>query len=456
MKKYDLIEGSISHSIINLAIPIMATSFFQMAYNLVDMIWIGKLGTISVAAVGTAGFYMWFSMSLMRLLQTSTEVNVSQAIGRKEFDLSNKYISIAIKFSIVFSLIYLGILLGFNEKLIAFFNIKDKTVVNLARNYLYIVAFGMPFSFVKAVISSTYNATGDSKTPFKINSIGLVLNIVLDPIFIFVFNFGVVGAALATVISQIFVTLIMIKNLKQNVFSFGKFRYIKDISLSESFNMLKIGFPTSLQSALFTFFAMLIGRNIASFGAAAIAAQKVGIQIESISYMTANGFSVALSTFVGQNYGAKKYLRLKKGIIFSSLTMSIYGIIISIILFVFAENIFKIFISDFETLKIGVVYIKILALSQMFMCLEITLAGGFNGLGKTTIPAVISIVFTGARVPLSYYLSNTLLGVTGIWWTISMTSVVKGLIIAIGTIILFKCKYGIKKLKDNSLNYVKF
>ncbi|BEP30017.1 MATE family efflux transporter [Helicovermis profundi] len=439
MKKINLTNGKVSTTILHLALPIMGTSFLQMAYNLVDMIWIGKLGSKSVAAVGTAGFYLWLSMSLIRLAQTGTEVNVSQSIGAKKYKNANMYSNMALRMSLVLAIIYALILLIFNKDLIGFFNINDTLVNTKARNYLMIISIGIVSSFINPIISSIYNGSGNSKTPFKINSIGLVLNIVLDPIFIFVFNLGVSGAAIATVISQVIVSIIMIRSLFIKKIPFGGFAFERKVSKEYFYKIFKIGFPVSLQSASFTVFAMFIAKVVASFGPSAIAAQKVGTQVEALSYMTATGFSVALSTFTGQNFGAKMYDRVRSGIKFSAKIMAGYGIVISLVLFLFAKYVFMIFINEEPTLSIGTIYLQIIAISQLFMCLEITLSGAFNGLGKTITPAVISIVFTGLRVPFAYILSRSnLLGIQGIWWTITMSSVIKGTLLVIFMIMMYK------------------
>ncbi|MEG0952705.1 MAG: MATE family efflux transporter, partial [Niameybacter sp.] len=171
-------------------------------------------------------------------------------------------------------------------------------------------------------------------------------------------------------------------------------------------------------------------RIIAVFGPVPIAVQKVGSQIEAISWMTAGGLSTALGTFTGQNYGAGKYDRIEKGYRVTMGLSIVLGLFATILLVGFGRGLFSIFIPEADAIAGGEVYLRILGYSQLFMCMEITTTGLFNGLGRTYIPSVMSIILTGARIPMAYILSQpNVLGIDGVWWSITISSVVKGLVI---------------------------
>ena len=172
-----------------------------------------------------------------------------------------------------------------------------------------------------------------------------------------------------------------------------------------------------------------MARIISYFGPVEIAVQKIGGQIESISWMTADGFAIAATTFVGQNYGAKNYDRIHKGTKFLSKFCLILGCLSMFALFFFSREIFMIFIDEAQTISSGSTYLKILSFSQIFMCFEILFIGIFSGYGQTKTPAIISIIGTGIRIPLSLLLSRTALGVNGIWASLTITSVLKGILI---------------------------
>ena len=433
--KNDLTKDRIFTSILFLALPIMGTSFVQMAYNLIDMIWIGKLGSSATAAVGTAGFYMWFSMGIIFLCRIGAEVLVAQSVGRKDLKATKETVQNVLQMALVFSLIFMAIVLIFKHQLIAFFDIKETNVVDMAVSYLSIVAFGFVFTFLNPIFTAIFNGYGKSGVPFAINTIGLIFNIIFDPLLIFGIGpfpaLGVKGAAIATVIAQMIVTFVFIFYIRRNkdVHMFDGLHIFNRPNEKRIFSILKIGLPAGIQSMLFTIFAMVIARIIADWGAVAIAVQKVGSQIESVSWMTASGFSTATSTFVGQNYGAGKYDRIKYGYRISLIIMAIIGIITTFGLIFFAEPLFKIFINEEVALREGVIYLKILGISQFFMCLEIVTNGAFNGLGKTMYPALNSTFFNFLRIPMALYLSQTIFSLQGVWWSISISSILKGIVI---------------------------
>lgn len=434
----EILEGNIFKGLIKLAIPIMATSFLQMAYNLIDLIWIGKLGSLEVAAVGTAGFLMWLGMSLVIFSKVGAEVFVSQAIGNNDKLEAKNSARSAIQLVIVFGIFYAFILIVFNKYLIAFFNIENVYVVNMARNYLKIIGIGVVFAFMNPVFTGIYNGYGNSRTPFRINAIGLIINIILDPILIFYFKMGVSGAAIATIVGQITVALIFISKIKYGHDIFNEFNLFKEVDFNKMKKIIKLGMPISLRSGLFTIIAMIIARIIASWGPVPIAVQKIGSQIEALSWMTSEGFATATSTYIGQNYGAKNYNRIKRVYYKSIIIMTIIGILVTLLFLIFPKQIFSIFLREEEALKEGIIYLRILGISQLFMCLEITTSGAFNGLSKTIYPSVISIVFNFLRIPMALMLSMTVLGLSGIWWSITISSIFKGVFVVLGFMYLIK------------------
>ncbi len=442
-KKQKLTEKGIFSSLIKLALPIMATSFVQMTYNMVDMIWLGRAGSSHVAAAGTAGFFVWFGFAFILISKIGAEVGVAQSIGKNDEIAARDFARNAIQLNIGLAVVYGLFLFIFKTKLIAFFQIADAGVNMMSESYLGVIACGILFMFLNPVFSGIFNGLGESKVPFYVNTIGLITNIILDPILIFGIGpipaMGVLGAAIATIFSQFIVTVCFLLLMWGKRAPFSEFHLFILPMKSYMQKIFKFGTPVALQSGLFSIFAILIARIIAHWGPIPIAVQKVGSQIEAISWMTASGFSTALSSFVGQNFGAKKWDRIWKGYIAGISAVSVIGIIASALLIFLAEPIFSLFIPEPEAIKVGVVYLRILGVSQLFMCLEITTAGAFNGLGKTVPPSIVSIIFTGARVPAAMFLSSAaLLGLPGVWWSISASSIFKGVILVVWFIFFLK------------------
>ena len=432
--RIDLTEGKIAEKLIKLSLPIMGTSFIQMAYNMINMIWVGTDGSSAVAAVGTAGFFPWLAMAFVMISKIGGEIKVAQSIGENSVDKTKSYIKAAIEINIMLSILYTIFLLIFNKELIGFFKLGDENVISMSRDYLYIIALGMIFYFINPVFTAIFNGMGNSKTPFKINTVGLITNIILDPILILGLGgfpkLGVAGAAIATVFAQMVVSSLFIYRILKNKDEYFKIKLFRKIELKYYKILYKLGIPVAMQSGMFTLFSMLLGVVVASFGPVAIAVQKVGSQIESISWMTGEGLAVALGSFVGQNYGAKKYDRINKGCKIGITIAIILGTITTSILVFGGKQVFSVFIKEPKAIYEGTVYLKILGYSQLFMCLEIITAGAFKGLGRTYIPSIISIVLTGVRVPLAYLISKPeILGLNGVWWSITLSSIVKGILL---------------------------
>lgn len=442
-KRIDLTEGAIVKKLVKLAIPIMATSFIQIAYNMADMIWIGRVGSNEVAAVGTAGFFAMIAASLAMVSKVGVEIKVSQSLGRHDDEAAKNYIVSAIQINILLSIIYSIIVIIFKKEFIGFFKLGNEEVIKMAEVYLLAIGSAMSITCMIPVFTAIFNGAGNSRIPFVINAVGLVINIVLDPILIMGIGpfpkLGVLGAALATIAAQCVVVIYFISIILKSKEEYLKFNIFKRPNIRTIKTICKLGLPSGFQNGLFTLFTILIARVIAVWGPVPIAVQKVGSQIEAISWMTAGGFSTALGAFVGQNYGAKKYDRIKKGYKATIMMAIVVGGITSLLLIFGGEFIFSIFIPEKEAISYGKEYLKILGYSQLFMCIEITTAGAFNGIGRTYIPASISIILTGLRVPFAILLSSTaLLGLNGVWWSISISSILKGVVVTSVFLIMLK------------------
>lgn len=433
-KNINLTEGNISSTLTKLALPIMGTSFIQMMYNLTDMMWLGRLSTNAVAGAGTVGFFMWFGMSLVLISSIGVSVGVSQAYGREDMNDAREFISNGIKLDIFIGIMYSLLLLVFRHQVIGFFNLGDVETIQMAIDYLVIIACGFIFHFINPIYSAIFNASGNSITPFIINTMGLVTNMVLDPILIFGVGpfpkMGIKGAAFATIIAQIVVTSIYIVVSRKNrtlfshlhLFSMPKKNYIKKI--------VKLGFPAFLQSGAHASISMVLTKILAQWGPTPVAVQSVGSQIESISWMTAEGFSTAISAFVGQNYGARNYDRVEEGYYKGLRIVGTIGIFATILLIFAGEPIFRIFTpEDATAIAQGIVYLRILGFSQFFITIEIASTGAFNGIGKTQIPAIIGVVLNVLRIPGALILSATALGMTGVWWSMSISTIFKGIVL---------------------------
>ncbi len=444
--KIDLTTGHIISKLLIVAIPTLLTSIVQMTYNLTDMFWVGRVGSMgldpveAISAVGTAGYFTWLGFGLILLAKVGTSVSVSQAAGKNDHEEVTKAGNNGIILMLILTAIYT--LVGFfgAKYFVALFNIENSNIRTYAFEYLRIISLVGVAYFMTNIFNGIYDGLGKTINTFYITASGLLFNIILDPLFILDdfnifglqlngFGLGVKGAAFATAIAQSFIlgTYLVIYLGKHKPFQIHLKKYYDKTMFKKIF---KIGFPVGMQSVFFTTISVIIGIMIAAYGKHVMAVQRVGSHIEALAWMIALGFQVALASFVGQNYGAKRFDRIREGY-FASLKLLVpYGIILNIVLFVFAKQLFSIFVSDPETLAVGKMYLEILSMSQLFMIIELATAGAFMGLGKTMIPSGVGIVGNSLRIPFAYLLSLSF-GYVGIWYVVASSSILKGLVLTV-------------------------
>ena len=429
----NLTKGPILKTLTKLAIPIMASSFLGTLYNITDMAWIGLLGSKAVAGVGVGGMFTWLSQGLAAMARMGGQVQVAQCIGRGERDRAHGFAQAAVQLATLMGMAYAVILLLFARQMVAFFQLTDLEAQTAALSYTKIACGLIVFSFLTLTMTGLYTAQGDSKTPFLANLIGLVTNMILDPVLILgpgpFPKLGVVGAAIATVTAQAIVMMMMILGViiqkKENVLK--GIRLTAKIPKEYLGGLCRIGIPTAIQGMAYCAISMVLTRMVSAYGAEAVATQRVGGQIESISWNTADGFAAALNAFIAQNYGAGKMDRVRKGYRASLWTVGIWGLLISFVFICFPQAIADIFFHEPKAVATAVGYLVIIGFSEAFMCVELTTVGALSGLGRTRLCSIISITFTSARIPLAIILGG-LIGLSGIWWALSVTSIIKGII----------------------------
>lgn len=441
-KEVDLLNGPILPTLTKLALPIMATFLLQMAYNFVDMIWIGRVGSGAVAAVGAAGMYLWLGNGFVILARNGGQVKVGHSLGSGEEKEAVVYARTAIQMGIFLGILYGAVCIFLRKPLIGFYNLNGADVIKGAENYLAITGGGVIFSFMTSILTGIFMAMGNSTISLKVNSVGLVINMILDPILIFgwgpIPGMEVVGAALATLIAQIVAAVLMIIAVLRYGGLFKEVNLLGKPDWKHIKVMLKIAFPIAIQDIIFAGISMVIARLIAGWGDSAVAVQKVGSQIESISWMTADGFAAALGAFIAQNYGARNLERVKKGYKTAMLVVLGWGLFCTFLLVVLPGPIFQIFIQEADVLPLGIDYLRILGYSQLFMCMEIATTGAFSGIGNTVPPSVEGIILTALRIPAAMFLMETALGLNGVWWSITVSSILKGTILTVWFLIVLR------------------
>ena len=421
MKKIDLTEGNIVKVIIALALPIMGSSFLQLTYNLVDMIWVGRLGSNAVASIGSSGFFIALGYAVNALVVTGTGIKVSHAVGKKDDAAVAEYMNAGIILNVIISVGYGTILLVFGKIFIDFLKLGDSGIERDAYLYLLMNVPILFFSFFNLLYVRVLGSFGNTKAALHISAIGLILNIILDPLFIYGLKLGILGAAVATLLANS--VMFIVFNIRGK--NFFKYRRKVGLMYDRIKEIIRLGIPMATQRILFTLVGIVLARIIAGFGPGAIAAQKIGFQIESISFMITGGLSGAVASFVGQNYGAKKNKRINKGYD-AALTIGVlYASIMAVVFLSIPETLVSIFVKEQNTIIIASEYLKIVGVAQIFGTIEMVANGTFTGLGLPKIPASISIVFTALRIPLALVFIQ-FWGLMGVWISIAVSSLLKG------------------------------
>lgn len=428
----NLTEGEIKGRLLRLALPIIGTSFVQMAYSFTDMAWLGRLGSKSVAAIGIVAVLTWLSSSISSINKTGSEVTIGHSLGKGAIEEARRYASHNVSMSLLISSVIALLFFLFPHLFLSIYHLEDD-VHALALTYLRIVACGLPFTFAATAFSGIYNGAGLSSIPFKVSSTGLVLNMILDPLLIFGLGWGTIGAAIATLIAQVFVFVLFIYRLRRQDKLLDCFPFFVRPDNIHSGRILRIGLPVAALNSLFAIINMMLGRLASQQGGhIGVATLTTGGQLEAITWNTSQGFSTALATFVAHNYAARQGKRIFSAYRYTLLYCSIFGILGTVLFVFFGNEVFRLVVPEKEAYLSGGIYLRISGYSQLLMMLEIATQGLFYGTARTVFPAVISIGGNLLRIPLALLLIGMGFGPESVWWAISLSSMLKGLAIVCG------------------------
>lgn len=425
----DLTQGKTGISIFLFALPMLLGNVLQQTYNIVDTYIIGQyIGKEALAAAGASFPVIFLLVSLVIGVTTGTTIIISQYFGAGNLEKVRQSIDTAMIFLFFASLALsvLGLLLS--NTIFRVLKLPEE-LIPMATLYFNIYAGSLVFMFGYNATSAILRGLGDSKTPLFFLLISTILNIGLDLLFVIVFHWGVAGVALATAISQgvSFFLSVWYLNKYHQLIRFS----ITGISFDRTIfrQSLRIGIPTGIQQTLVALGMLTLVGIVNQFGTNAIAAYTIVGRIDSIASMPAMNFSMALSTFVGQNIGANKIHRIRQGLI-STIGMSfVVALIISIIAIFLGEYIVSAFTNEKEVIEIGKSYLTIVGMFYVAFTALFVFNGLLRGAGDTLIPMFITLISLWVlRIPASWLLSKQM-GTNGIWWGIPIAWVV-GLVIS--------------------------
>ncbi|MDX9940831.1 MAG: MATE family efflux transporter [Bacteroidales bacterium] len=416
----DLTRGNPGKQILIFALPMLLGNVFQQLYNIVDTIIIGRyIGTDAVAAAGASFPVIFVLISLVIGITTGTTIIISQYYGAKDYEKVKRAIDTAfiiLFFGSIFLTVLGLLLIGPIWKLLAL----PEHLVPDATLYFSVYAIGLVFMFGYNGVSGVLRGLGDSKTPLYFLIIATILNIILDLLFVLVFGWGIAGVAVATVMAQgisFGLSVLYLNRYHQLIrVSYSGLVFDRDIFRKS----LRIGIPTGLQHTFVSLGMIALLRIVNGFGTNTIAAYTIAGRIDSFAAMPAMNFSMALSTFVGQNLGANKPERVKSGYR-STLTMTTtISLVVTIVAWLFGRDLMRVFTPDAEVIQIGYEYLVIVSSFYILFSAMFTTNGIMRGAGDTLVPMFITLFSLWVlRIPGSYFLSLRM-GTDGIWWGIPM------------------------------------
>lgn len=417
----DLTKGPVVKSMLLFAIPMILGDLLQQCYNIADTLIVGQfLGKTALAAVGSSFTLMTFITSIILGLCMGSGALFSIRFGQRD-EKGLKQDLCASFFFIAFISILLNIIAYICLDVLKLFLRVPHEVWGDMRCYLLYIFMGIIAIFLYNFFSAYLRSIGNSVIPLIFLAISSILNIILDLYFVLVLKMGVGGAALATVLSQyvsgigiMFYTLLKYKE----VLVIFKISYLKRERIKQiiSFSLL-----TCIQQSVMNLGILMVQGLVNSFGTVVMAAFAAAVKIDAFAYMPVQDFGNAFSTFIAQNYGAKEKERIQKGLKEAVRISSIFCIIISILVYIFAKPLMMIFVDAKETSIIleGVRYLRIEGAFYIGIGCLFLLYGLYRALGRPGMSVVLTVFSLGTRVALAYILSSIpALGVTGIWWSV--------------------------------------
>lgn len=417
----NLTQGGITGTLLRFTLPMMAGALLQQCYNIADTLIVGQfVGPEALAAVGSAYTLMVFLCSILLGLSLGSSTVFSQQYGRGS--LSALRHSTWVSFVLILAITVVLNVAAFLalDPILRFLQVPAE-VYPLMRDYLWIIFWGILFTFIYNFYAALLRAVGDSVTPLWFLSLSVVLNIGLDLFFILSLDWGIEGAAAATVIAQGAAALGIV------IYTYRKRPELKirrnEIYLDRATlkEITEFSTLTCVQQSVMNLGILMVQGLVNSFGTVVMAAFAAAVKIDAFAYMPVQEFGNAFSTFVAQNFGARKRQRIRRGIRQALLITCLFSLAVSLLIFLFAEPLMLIFVKpdEVEILRIGAQYLRIEGAFYALIGILFLLYGYYRSIRMPGMSVVLTVLSLGTRVALSYALASLpAVGVTGIWWSI--------------------------------------
>ncbi len=397
----------------------------HFSFNLIDSIWVGRLiGPAALAAVSTAGFYVWVALSLGEMVEIGLIAVAARRHGEGNPERAARAAAAAVAYAVVAGLVVSVVGWGVMGAMFRAMKVPAE-VSTLGHAYLSTWLLGAPLVFGFFAMEATFRAAGDTRTPFLMLAGSVCVSILLDPLLIMGLGpfprLGVEGAALASVMVRGGGFLLgLVIALRRGLLR------ISAPDWGALPTILRVGAPLSLAGVLLSVIYMWLTRFTARFGTAALAALGVGHKMEGLGFIAISGFALAASALVGQNLGARQEARAREAVRLTVGYCLVVTVTTAIAFLVIPERLVALFTRDSQVIADGVLYLRVIAFAQIGQSFELILEGALAGAGYTFWPQVVSTTLTGLRIPLAAWWSRGF-GLLGIWVALSVTAIARGI-----------------------------
>ena len=421
-------EGSPVRLLLAFSVPMLIGNIFQQLYNLVDSVIVGQfVGAQALAAIGATGSITFFFFALCNGIGAGGGIVTSHFFGEGNTDKVKNCIANTAYIMLVIPTTIGAIAFFTAGPILHLLNTPDSIMAD-SKAYMQIMCICMVMISVYNFASSMLRALGDSKTPLYFLIFSCILNGVLDVIFVYNLKLGVWGAGIATLISN------MVCGILCLVFAFKTNPYFKMSRSDWRVNpviigrCIKLGVPLSLQFSLIAISCMALQRVVNSFGPVAVAAFTATSRIEQLIHQPYGTLGTALSTYTGQNYGAKKHDRIIEGYRKSMIMMAIFTVVMIPLIQIFGQPITRLFVKEPEVIEMGAKALRITSWFYIFLGVIYVVRGVLNGIGDATFALINGITEVVGRFVVPVILvAIPLIGVWGIWWSVGIVWFLSGL-----------------------------
>lgn len=439
-----ILSGNMLKAILSLAIPVVINSFLQTMYNLTDTYWLGKLGTEELAAINLVTPVQNIVINFGTGITVAGSVLIAQYLGAKKDEEAKSMANQIFASAMIFAVFCAAVCALLTPNIVTWLGAEGETWQN-GKTYLQLVILDMPFLFTVNLYAAINQAQGDAVRPMLLNLVGIVINMILDPLLMVVFALGAAGAALATVTSKMLIAIVafvLLHNRNKDVYlQLSKLKFEKEKLKS----ILTIGLPTAIGGSTMQFGFLLMTRNVLEYGTQAMAAYGIGNKVNGLISLPSNGIGSAVATIVGQNVGAKQLDRADYGYRLSRKMIVIFLFIGGMILSrkPISTAIVSIFSDDEAVIAMAAEFLSIMAFCVFTNGIYNTTMGLFQGSGHTEVTMMIDAsrlwVFRFATLFVCEYFLH--MGVRSVWYSVVVSNAISAFLLWV----VYKTGYWRKK-----------